>query len=976
MIKTTTLCSILTALLLLTFVAHAQPLTKPYAFSFGDGVEINESLSQMATEPAGSKGRVVLTQDGHLGFADGTRLRLAGTVLHWLSAFPDSSGAVRLAKRLHSLGINCVRLNTFDVSVWSLASVFTDGQTTLGGGLSPEQMKRFDWLMYQLKQHGIYFSFTFHGVWTPRSGDGVIQPDSSSWGTRVPLMFNPVVQQLHRNIMRTLLTHVNPYTGNAYKDEPALAFVTVAEDASPIVYWLYTQDIVRPNTFGSVYSGSQHVALIDSTWKTWLQNKYSSDNALIEAWSTKASDPANVLQNGGFEDPFSAVWQFFVNSTAGAQALLQFSDADKVEGASSARIRINKLDPTKTSYSMNLNQKIPVMRRQQTYELSFWAKTSAQRGAREMAIYVYNGTSPYNSYGLQRAVSMTSTWQKFTYSFTSTATDSTTAYVGFLLGSDSGDVFLDDVQFKQIAVPGLRAGESLSKRNIKLSPLLDETITAERSKDNALFVYENYRSMLLNARKLVRDTLKSQVLMSPSARLIAHFELDAAREYEVFCNTEWRQSEASMLTETSGGTLAAHAQLRPLGKAFVLGFLGYQYPRPYQSEMLTVMPSYAGLQDWDGVFYSVYSENGTSGADKIDSNSYWTLHNKPHLQALLPWSTSLVRTGAIATSGKEIILQHTSETAELPRWHVQNTFNLSVPTDSRIPLFRKLSVDLERKSAESLLPHLEVSALSGDVDLAALDAENEQIYRDQTKAIMRVVTPTHEAVAGPLGGQIITAGHMSVEQTSGGPNAVVALHSLTSEPLQRSSSALLTISTRSMNEGAQLNPEGSDFTLWGSRPIQMESAVLRVSLSSKQFDSLTIVPLGRDGQPMADVMPIGVSRNGAGKFVVQLNTQMYATPWYRLVYGTTTSVREYETETIATVYNENDDQIITSLTAKCEQVQLVSSCGDVVFQKLDADGQLVIPMDELSQGMYQLIVRSKTGQIIAKTIVIIRSSSY
>jgi hypothetical protein len=48
----------------------------------------------------------------------------------------------------------------------------------------------------------------------------------------------------------------------------------------------------------------------------------------------------------------------------------------------------------------------------------------------------------------------------------------------------------------------------------------------------------------------------------------------------------------------------------------------------------------------------------------------------------------------------------------------------------------------------------------------------------------------------------------------------------------------------------------------------------------------------------------------------------------------------------------------------------------VVFQKHDADGQLVIPTDELSQGMYQLIVRSKTGPIIAKTIVIIRSSSY
>ena len=147
---------------------------------------------------------------------------------------------------------------------------------------------------------------------------------------------------------------------------------------------------------------------------------------------------------------------------------------------------------------------------------------------------VYNGTSPYNSYGLAGSIKLTSTWQKYSYTFLSTASDSTSAYLGFLMGSDTGDVYLDDVQFREVAVPGLKAGESLTKRNIPLSPILDQSITAERSKANTAFIMENYRSMLLNVRKLVRDTLKSQVLMCPSARMFNHAELDAAREYEVF----------------------------------------------------------------------------------------------------------------------------------------------------------------------------------------------------------------------------------------------------------------------------------------------------------------------------------------------------------------------------------------------------------------------------------------------------------
>ena len=183
------------ALMILTG-AGAQPLVSPFAFSIDENVKLDNSLVAVPFEKAGVRGRVKLTTDGHLGFADGSRLRIVGTNLQWSGQWPDSTNAVSMAQRFRALGINCVRFNTFDVSGWAGGSIFADGPTTTGGGLSIDQMKKFDWFTHQLRENGVYYVFTFHSVWLPRVGDGVRQPDSLGWGARVPLLFDAAVQKI------------------------------------------------------------------------------------------------------------------------------------------------------------------------------------------------------------------------------------------------------------------------------------------------------------------------------------------------------------------------------------------------------------------------------------------------------------------------------------------------------------------------------------------------------------------------------------------------------------------------------------------------------------------------------------------------------------------------------------------------------------------------------------------------------------
>lgn len=964
---------VLVALVLcVSLVANAQPLSSPYPFSIDESVRLDTSLIGLPFEKAGSRGRVVLTTDGHLGFADGTRLRIVGTNLHWNGQWPDSTQAVAMAQRFRALGINCIRFSTFDVSWWQGGSILADGPTTAGNGLSAAQMKKLDWFTHQLRENGVYYVFTFHAAWQPRAGDGIRQPDSLGWGARIPLIFDSAVQKIHRSIIGLLLTHTNSFTGVAYKDDPALAYIIAAEDASLLAYWLYTGDVVRPNGTFANNSGSEHIALIDSLWISWLKKKgYSTDAALNNAWTSIPASTANMIRNGGFEDPFSAAWQLGVNTESGAQALLQYSDAEKKEGASSGRVRINSIGDPVYTYGINLFQRLPELKRLGRYQMTFWAKTTPQRGSRTFLTYVYNGTYPYNAYGLSEEVTITSEWKQFSFSFTSRATDEATANVSFFLGADSGDVFVDDVQFKEIATSGLRTGESIERNSVPRSLALAGDISNARYKDNATFNYEHLRGLFQGVRRFVRDTLKSDVLMCPSTRLTSFFELHAAREYDVFSSTDWRSGANSMLVEQYGGTIYASAQNHVKGKAFVMSNAGTAYPLSYQSELMTVLPAYAGLQDWDGIIFGIFTESPRAGASKADSNSYWNLFDKPNVISLFPLTSAMMRRGDVVPSVKEIVIDNTQEAIDQPRFHVQQAFSLSVSPDARMPLFRRVSMNPEVASTESFLPHRDISALSDQVDIAALDAENEQIFWDATRGTLRVVTSHYISLSGGSVGQITSLPSMIIEQTSGTTAPTLSISSLTTDPIVSSSSSLLAISTRAQNVGTQFNTQTGEFVTWGNGPMQMEGATMRFTITAPLFDTLKIHPLTSSGASSG--VPLIVERKTGGKFTATLNTQQYATPWYRLEFvGQTTNVEEsgVNNEIVASPNPSESGTVSMTVTETDSQIRVYNVTGVEVLRHAVAGTNVSLDVSTLPTGVYVVSVLNGTSVRGSTTLLI------
>ncbi len=939
----------ITLLLLTSALAKAQPLTNPYDFFMGPNMEMDTGLVVGSWD--GPDPDRITVKDGHFVYPDGRPFRMVGTTIQYGGCFPDSAAAIAIASRLRALGINTVRFTGFDYPHYTPISILAEGTSTTENGLHPFQMALFDWFTFQLRQRGIRYGFSFQSAWVPRPNDGVRQPDSTGFGARMTVIFDPVIQRIHRDVIRLLLSHVNPHTGLAYKDDPGLMFVMPLDDSPLTAYWLYTKDIVENNPNGNRSIGLQHQRWMDTLFYQYLASKgLANDAALRSAWSITPTNPVQQIRNSGFEDPFDPAWTLNVNTTNGGQAILQYTESDKVSGQQAGRVRIGRLPTPVSDGTINLLQTLGSVQRLHKYRLSLHMKTSSTKGTRRVRLIIYNNGYPYNSYGLNTEVTISATWAKYQYEFLASSLDAGTAALQIQMGGDTGDVYLDDVTFTEIGADGLRPGESIMNGTLKRDVFWDPNTTPARFKANADFYRNTFEKMLTADLRLIRDTLKSQTLLVPSSRTYFRLDHQAAMNYDFFSSTDWRNSRTSMLSEQYGGTLAAHAQNKYDTKPLVLCFVGIAYPLPYQHEEGIIMPAYAGLQNWDGVFFSVFNEQPRAGSNKVDSLGVWTIYDKPNVLTQLPAASNLIRRRDVVESEKVVSINNNQETLDFFQFH-PNPYSLSVFTDSRLPLYRRVEIREALQPEESITPHREVSALSGTtVDPTTMDGENGQIFFDASRGVLRTISPNYICIAGRLQGQIVSEENIIVEQTSGTANSAVTISSLTDKPVLESSRNLLVIGGRGLNAGSVLAADGT-LSSWGQGPFQLEGSSLRITLRAPQFDSCRVLPLGSDARPIN--RGVVVAKSQTGRFSLAINTATDQTPWYRVeFFNVATGIDEDGGGTIVVAPNPVSDRLFIRSDGVIRS-SLLDMFGAPVVVGEGADG-MMLDVSHVASGTYVL----------------------
>ena len=225
-------------------------------------------------------------------FVDETGRRFRCWGVNVVAFYPDDQTAVNFARNLAERGVNCVRwhhllrpsmdwitksdivaLNAYEGLEFyepddPRARACPDSDTV--DRLSPhftsrlpdaEAWRRFDFLNAELAKNGIYILLAAH--WTRDYGSndvdvppfGVDSSDREAWrqavadlqhrancwgyGSIIDLQkmlpaFDPRALALEKEFLTALLEHVNPYTGQAYKDSPQVLTLEVVNEFSSI----------------------------------------------------------------------------------------------------------------------------------------------------------------------------------------------------------------------------------------------------------------------------------------------------------------------------------------------------------------------------------------------------------------------------------------------------------------------------------------------------------------------------------------------------------------------------------------------------------------------------------------------------------------------------------------------------------------------------------------------------------------------
>ena len=256
------------------------------------------NFSHLLDAPAGKHG-FVWAKDGHLYFEDGQRARFLGFNIAARSNTPTHADAEKLAERFASMGVNVIRLHAADNIIgdepgsWSSCreAPLLDYEKGSSRIFHPEGLDRFDYLVAKLKEKGIYLHIDLIVARAFLEGDGLDYPGSvASCMKRYP-MYNQRLIELQKEYARELLCHVNPYTGLALVDDPAVMTVQMNNEESAIKGNMGADQGEEMKPYRDE---------VQRRFGDYLLMKYHTRERLKEAWTLDG-----VCSLGGEEDPAS-----------------------------------------------------------------------------------------------------------------------------------------------------------------------------------------------------------------------------------------------------------------------------------------------------------------------------------------------------------------------------------------------------------------------------------------------------------------------------------------------------------------------------------------------------------------------------------------------------------------------------------------------------------------------------------------------
>lgn len=237
-------------------------------------------FSYLLDAPAGKHG-FVKVRKGHLYFEDGTSARFIGFNFPTRANMPDHETADRISQRLATMGVNVVRLHAADALPgdygWSANPEYPLINYKSGNSrtLNSAGVERFDYWVSRLIEKGIYLHVDLLVARAFLEGDN-LDYQESLYATKSSSHLNNTLIELQKEYATNLLCHINPYTGKALINDPAVMTIQITNEDS--IFFDVEQ---RRNTSGV----AKYREEMQRRFNTFLLTKYGSAEQLRKAWT-------------------------------------------------------------------------------------------------------------------------------------------------------------------------------------------------------------------------------------------------------------------------------------------------------------------------------------------------------------------------------------------------------------------------------------------------------------------------------------------------------------------------------------------------------------------------------------------------------------------------------------------------------------------------------------------------------------------
>jgi len=791
----------------------------PFVVSY-DTPENVTNLSAWLERPAGKHG-FVRVKDGRLQ-TDAGPVRFWATNLCFEACFPTHEQAERLAARLARLGINCVRMHHMDsYSIWG------DSPNKLT--IDPKKLERLDYLIYQLKRHGIYVNLNLHVSRWLGDAEGFPHRQQRPQYDKGVGNFDPRMIELQKRYARDLLTHVNPYTNTPYTREPAVAFVEISNEDALFAIWGWGQLDDLPDPYATTFR---------KLWNQWLRKKHGSTAKLAKAWNVGERPLGEeLLRNGDFSQPPEQAWHLERDD----QTVVEWSVEREPQGKRFLRVVVGKQG--RVAWHPQFNQSGFAVRKDTPYTLTCRLRSDKKR---TIAINCMMAHEPWRQLGFYQRVAVGPEWREHRFTFVADSDDPKARITFTQL--EPGTYELADVSLRPGGIVGLQSGQRLEDDSVPVLRHGQMSVTRAARSDFVDFLWDTERDYWWGMYRYLKDELGVQALVSGTQLNYSPVHVQAGLDYidshsywnhphfpgQPWDPQNWYVNNVAMVN-SPGGTLSSLAGSRVAGMAYTVSEYNHPAPNVYAAEGFPMIAAVGALQGWDGVFSFTYSH--TTDFEPRRVVGFFDIKSDTARLVHMPACAAMFLRGDVRPAAKTILVPLGPQTERQKLHETLSAWSLNardLGLDPRVAIVHAVAVDTRTEAPGAGLPKL---AKSPDT----LVSDTGQIRWDVSEkgaGYFIVDAPRSKLFTGFVRGRNFRLGEMELEIGRTRLDwATISLVAIDGEGFDRPGRILIAATGWTQNTGARLENLGGDrVTLrnrWGSEPLLCEGVPAKILLPAK-----------------------------------------------------------------------------------------------------------------------------------------------